>query len=227
MTRDFRQGVVDALPLAAAYASYAIPFGMLAAQAGLPLWAVIAMSFFVYAGVAQLMAIQLILLGLGAFEIAVATLFINLRYLFFCTSLALKLPKMRGWKPFYIAFVTSDETYGVNMSRSEPGKKLSPDTVLGTVLFAHLTWVTASTLGVIVGERLGPLDMLSGILPMIFAVLMSLFIKTWKDVVLAAVAGLCTYALLCIVPGHHAFLVTTIVVPTLGVLMTKDRHADA
>lgn len=58
------------LPLGAA-------FGILAIELGMPWWAALLMSLFIYAGAGQFLAVALLAAGAGLVEVAVATLMLN------------------------------------------------------------------------------------------------------------------------------------------------------
>src|SRR5690554_7305588 len=93
------------LPLGAA-------FGILAVEMGLPVWAALLMSLLIYAGAGQFLAVALLAAGAGLVEMAVATLMLNSRHLFYGLSL-LKRFQGAGWRKPYLIFSLTDETYSL------------------------------------------------------------------------------------------------------------------
>ena len=54
----FRRGVWDSLPATLGASTFGLAFGVLAAQAGLPLWMALALSLLLFSGAAQFVALQ-------------------------------------------------------------------------------------------------------------------------------------------------------------------------
>ena len=162
------------MPVAMGYIPLGIVFGFLFVQAGGAWWTAIAFSVFVYAGAAQYMMIPMMAAGASVTALALATLVINLRHVFYGLSLLEKLPQ-HGWRKWYMVFGLTDETYSVltTLPNSTPAGKLLTVTALN-----HCWWVTGSALGAIVGAQVKvPLIGLDFVLACLFAVLM---VEQWR-----------------------------------------------
>lgn len=217
------KGALGALPLVIAYFSCSLPFAIMATQSGMPGWAVVLMSFIVYAGSAQFVGVQLLLAGAGYLEVFLATFFINSRYLLMSTALASKLPHLSPSLLYYTAYSTTDETFGVVMSKSmKEDEKLCPYSSLGTNIAGHIIWGTATVCGVLIAPKLTGFSASSVILPIMFGVLVGLQIKDFRiDLLLAATAMILTFVFSLFFHGMIPFISATLIVPLIGVLLTK------
>ena len=97
-------------PVAMGYIPLGMVFGFLFVQAGAHWSLAIVSSLLVYAGAAQYMMIPMIAAGLPVGAIALATLIVNLRHVFYGLSLLSRFPQ-NGWLRWYMAFALTDETY--------------------------------------------------------------------------------------------------------------------
>ncbi|GAE25242.1 hypothetical protein JCM9140_1224 [Halalkalibacter wakoensis JCM 9140] len=82
----FARGLIAGSSIAIGYLPAALTFGLLARSTGLTFLETMAMSLFVYAGAAQYMALTLIAMGTGAFEIIFTTFIVNIRHLLMSAS---------------------------------------------------------------------------------------------------------------------------------------------
>ena len=92
----FAAGMKAGLPIAIGYLPIAITFGLLAKSAGLPNVISALMSFAVYAGASQFIAVQLFSLGTLPWEIILTTFIINLRHLLMSAAISQRLPARLG-----------------------------------------------------------------------------------------------------------------------------------
>ncbi|MBC2768363.1 AzlC family ABC transporter permease [Pusillimonas minor] len=161
-------------PVAMGYIPLGIVFGFLFVEAGGSPWLAIAASVWVYAGAAQFMMVPMLAAGLPLGAIALATLVVNLRHVFYGISL-LKAVPLAGWRRWYCIFALTDETYAVLTALPEHlrGQKM----VLLSAL-NQLWWVGGTALGVWAGSVVR-LDLtgLDFVLAALFAVLA---IEQWR-----------------------------------------------
>ena len=92
------------------YIPLGMAFGFLMAQAGADWWVAPLMSLLVYAGAAQFMAVPMFAAGESLAAIAVATLVVNLRHIFYGLSILDRLPQGRLARAC-LAWQLTDETY--------------------------------------------------------------------------------------------------------------------
>ena len=133
------------LPLGAAY-------GILAIEVGVPWWAAVLMSLVIYAGAGQFLAVALLAAGAGLVELAVATLMLNSRHLFYGLSL-LKRFQGAGWRKPYLIFALTDETY--SLITTLPAERAGDQALAFRVtLLNQGWWVLGSIAGVLIGTTL-------------------------------------------------------------------------
>ena len=137
------------LPVAMGYIPLGMVFGFLFVQAGGAWWMAVAASLWIYAGAAQFMMLPMLAAGLPLPTIALATLVVNLRHVFYGLSLLNTLP--RAWSAkTYLVFGLTDETYSVltTLPSDTPAKDLVTVTALN-----QGWWVLGSTLGAVIGAQ--------------------------------------------------------------------------
>lgn len=136
-------------PVAMGYIPLGTVFGFLFVQAGGAWWLAISASLLVYAGAAQYMMIPLLAAGMSVPGIALATLIINSRHVFYGLSLLNRLPGS-GWRRWYMVFGLTDETYSVITTL--PPATSARDMLLVTVL-NQCWWVLGTALGAVIGAQ--------------------------------------------------------------------------
>jgi 4-azaleucine resistance transporter AzlC len=156
------------LPVAMGYIPLGAVFGFLFVQAGASTWLAVLSSVVIYAGAAQYMMIPMLVAGASFPSIALATLVINLRHVFYGLSLLQRFPP-RGLMRLYMVFGLTDETYSVltTLPAQTPHKTLFMLTALN-----QLWWVLGTLIGAIVGAQAQlSLKGLDFVLACLFAVL--------------------------------------------------------
>jgi 4-azaleucine resistance transporter AzlC len=136
-------------PVAMGYIPLGTVFGFLFVQAGAQWWLAILASLLVYAGAAQYMMIPMIAAGLSVGTIAVATLIVNLRHVFYGLSLLDKLPQ-KQFPRWYMIFALTDETYSV--LTTIPDTTSDKNKVL-IALLNHFWWVLGTAIGALIGAQ--------------------------------------------------------------------------
>lgn len=149
---SFIKGIVDGLPICFGYLSVAFAFGIFAVENGLSALEAILISMTNVTSAGQLAAVPIIT-GAGSFiELAVAQLVINLRYALMSVSLSQKLGKsVRAIDRFIIAFVNTDEVFGVASGQKE---NVGRNYLYGLILTPYLGWSVGTAIGALAGNIL-------------------------------------------------------------------------
>lgn len=109
------------------------------------------MSFFVYAGASQFMAVDLISQGLSYGSIILACFLLNLRHSIMSASLSLQLKDIdKKFMPL-IAFGITDESFSIVSFSKE---KVTLPYILTLFFSSHTIWWIGGILGFLVGEIL-------------------------------------------------------------------------
>lgn len=137
------------VPVAMGYVPLGMVFGFLFVQAGAPWWLALTASVFVYAGASQFMMVPMLAAGLPVASIALATLVVNLRHMFYGLSLLHKLPA-QPWARWYLVFALTDETYSVLTTLPEGTRAGQMVTV---ALLNQGWWVLGTLLGAVIGAQ--------------------------------------------------------------------------
>lgn len=231
--RELRYAFRQTVPVLCGYLFLGLAFGLLLQQAGYGWpWAVLT-SVIVYAGSMQFVLVGLLGGGFASLlSVALTTLSVNSRHLFYGLSFLETFRKMGRAKP-YIIFSLTDETYSLLCSL-QPPKELDADRVrLYIALLDHAYWVAGSAAGAILGSVL-PFD-LTGIDFAMTALFVVIFVDQWRGAKsrLPAVAGLGFGLLWLVVLGPDRFLLPALVCTVLvlllcrGTLQPQTEEVDA
>ena len=163
-------GARDVLPVALGYVPLGMGMGMTLTGAGLDWWWAPIFSLFMYAGSMQYLIVPMIVAREPFAAIALATLLIQFRHVFYGISFPLDLVNNKVAKIYSIHALT-DEVYAVIASK--PKSELTGERMLWTQIFAHATWTLGCTLGALIGLAV-PIDgrILNFVLTSLFIVLM-------------------------------------------------------
>ncbi|WP_322998500.1 AzlC family ABC transporter permease [Castellaniella sp.] len=161
-------------PVAMGYVPLGAVFGFLFVQAGGSAWLAIASSLLIYAGAAQFMMVPMLAAGLPIGAIALATLVLNLRHVFYGLSLLNHMPVTR-WQRWYGIFALTDESYSVLTAL--PPQARAQRMALVCALNQGW-WVLGTVLGVVLGAQVQiGLTGLDFVLAALFAVLA---VEQWR-----------------------------------------------
>lgn len=220
-----KKGFIRSIPILLGYIPIAISFGLLSKGAGLLLKDTFFMSFFVYAGASQFMAVDLIVQGLSYGSIILATFLLNLRHLMMSASLSLGFKAIdRKYIPL-LAFGITDETFSLVSFTEE---ELNAPFTLTIFLVAHFVWWGGSVLGYLVGEIL-PKSLQSSLsigLYAMFAGLLFSQVKGDKKILGLSLLSMLVYFIIYkfkIIGSGWDIILGIIVSSAIGSIVFKDR----
>lgn len=186
----FRRGLQAGVTIAIGYMPVALTFGLLAKSVDLNLMETLMMSIFVFAGAAQYMALNMIALGTGVFEIVMTTFIVNIRHFLMSTTLNEKVENDKKWKKALYSFGITDETFSVAATNEG---RLHTSYMLGLIIISYSSWVVFSGIGHIVGGSL-PSTLQDSMSIALYAMFVGLLVpslkKSRKVIYLAATAAL-------------------------------------
>lgn len=149
---NFSKGLKDGLPIAIGYFAVSFSFGIAGSKIlSWPFVTLISMTNLTSAG--QFAGLQIMADAAGTFlEMALATLFINLRYSLMAISLSQKVDSSFGVaKRLLLATGITDEIFAVSMAQK---KRVTPIYFLGLALIPYFGWSLGTLCGAICGEIL-------------------------------------------------------------------------
>ena len=212
---------IKSLPVMAGYVVLAIGFGILMKEAGYGLFWSFLMSFTVYAGSMQFVAVSLLSSGASLISAALTTLMVNARHLFYGVSMIDKY-KNAGKKKPYLIFALTDETYSLLCGDDYPEGEDKHWYSFFVSLFNQCYWVIGSIIGSILGSLIT--FNTAGIDFFLISLFVTVFVEQWLTSKnhLPALAGLfCSVACLVIF-GPDGFLIPTMICITIVLSLCKN-----
>ena len=204
----------DTVPVLTGYLVLGFGFGIVLRSAGYGILVAFLMSALIYAGAMQYVAVGLLTGGASLWTVALTTLMVNARHLFYGVSMLDKYKDVGAVKP-YLIFSLTDETYSLLCSEKREGKRY----YLLVSLFDHIYWVTGSVLGAVAGAVI-PFRT-DGIDFALTALFITVFVQQWKESRdhTAAVIGVAVSLVCLILFGPSAFLIPAMVAITASLLI--------
>lgn len=212
----------NTIPVLTGYLVLGFGFGVLLVSQGFEFWLAPIMSISMYAGAMQYLAVDLLSYHVDLINVAIATLVVNARHLFYGISLIDKY-KDAGWRKVLLAFGLTDETYSLIASETKTANR---DYYLYVTLLDHLYWITGSTLGALAGTVL-PFDS-TGIDFALTALFVTIFTEQWLTNTQRKMGALgIVVSLVCLfIFGAQQFLIPTLLVITLILSWVYRKAGD-
>ncbi len=212
------------IPVMLGYISVGIAFGLLFEKSGYNLlWAAL-MSIIVYAGAMQFIAINLLTSGVGLIEIAVVTLFVNIRYIFYGLSF-IDMFKVMGKKRNYMIFSITDETYSLLCYAKAP-IGIDNNLFLFSIAFLNqLYWVIGTFIGSIAGSLIT--FNTKGIDFAMTALFVVIFIEQWAiyKTHIPVLIGICVTSVSLLIFGANNLILPSMLFITVA-LMIFRKHIN-
>jgi len=142
---SFRKGMIMGMPLAVGVGTYGVVYGILT-QNVLTTPETIMSCLVVYAGVAQILALDMWIHPLPVFMLILSTFVINLRHMLMSASVYPYAVNEKKSFAYFSMFFLVDEGWALSMSEfSKGGTKLG--FLLGTGVINYIFWITAAMAG--------------------------------------------------------------------------------
>ncbi|WP_325342888.1 AzlC family ABC transporter permease [Xylophilus sp.] len=150
----FREALREMIPLSVGTAAWGLVAGVAMVKSGMSAWVAILMSFVVYAGSAQLLAIPLIAAGSPPWVVWLTACCVNLRFVIFSTMWRKYFGHLPRQRRMVMGFLTGDTSFVVFMRRypeMERGPGQEPF-FWGAAVASWLAWQISSLLGVLLAN---------------------------------------------------------------------------
>ena len=222
MKATIRRAFLDTLPVMSGYLVLGFGFGILMKASGFGILPTFAMSLLIYAGSMQYAAVGLLTSGASLLTIALTTLMVNARHLFYGISMLEKYRHI-GKRKGYLIFGLTDETYSL-VCRDNPlidNNQLRSYNTLVTLL-NHVYWVTGSLLGAAVGTFIHFNS--EGVEFALTALFLTVFLEQWLSTKRHAPAliGVIVSALCLLIFGAAHFLIPSMLIIALLLCLMKE-----
>lgn len=226
MKSTVRTAFVDTIPVMTGYLVLGFGFGIILQASGFGVGLAFAMSLLIYAGSMQYAAIGLLTGGASLVTVALTTLMVNARHLFYGISMIDKY-KGAGKKKPYLIFALTDETYSLVCRDIDLPAPQRHRYCFLVSLFDQIYWVTGSVLGALAGAVL-PFSV-EGIDFALTALFVTVFVEQWlstKDHT-AALAGVGASMVCLLIFGSENFLIPAMIAITLLLTLLRGRKGGA
>lgn len=161
---SFMRGARLAIPITLGYIPVGFTFGVLAQKAGFSAFESGLMCFLVFAGSSQLIAVNLLLLGIPPINIITTTFVVNARHLLMSAAMSPFLGCWSKKKQLLYAAEMTDETFALNITRFDAqsakcGMSVEVDEAeaFGVHTVSHTAWVLGGVLGGVFGGMIADL----------------------------------------------------------------------
>lgn len=220
-SKGIKLAFIKSLPVMAGYIVLGIGFGILLKKAGYGLFWAFLMSFTIYAGSMQYVAVSLLTSGASLISAALTTLMVNARHLFYGVSMIDKY-KGAGAKKPYLIFALTDETYSLLCGEEQPEGVDFFWYSFFVSLFNQCYWILGSVLGSALGTLIA-FDT-AGIDFSMTALFVTVFVEQWITTKnhLPAIAGLACSVVCLLFFGADSFLIPTMISITVVLFLCRD-----
>ncbi len=206
----------DTVPVLTGYLVLGMGFGVIMNASGYGIILPAVMSVFIYAGSMQYAAVGLLTGGASLITVALTTLAVNARHLFYGVSMLEKY-KNCGIKKPYLIFALTDETYSLLCS-SDKGANY----YFAVSLFDHSYWIMGTVLGAVLGTAVK--FNTEGIDFALTALFITVFVDQWlkAEKHFSAITGVLATLVCLLIFGTESFLIPSMLLIT-AVLLIKGR----
>ena len=215
----FAQGFLAALPFVVVVIPFAMLFGVVATEGGLPIEQVLAFSFVVVAGASQFAALQFMLEDAPLLVILGSALAVNLRMAMYSASITPHLGAEPLWKRLIIAYFLVDQSYALSIAEYEtrPSLTLAEKTAyfFGAMSPICPLWYVFSFAGALLGTAIPAENGLDFIVPIAFLAMVAPVLRT-KAHIAAAVTSATLAIVLVWMPFNLGLLIAALAAMMVG-----------
>ena len=222
-SRVLKKAFTDTIPVLTGYLALGAGFGIILSTQGYDwFWAPI-MAITMFAGSMQYVAVDLLVSGAGFITVALTTLMVNARHLFYGISLVEEYKNL-GWEKYYLIFGLTDETYSLVCSTSDSVAQKDRKLYYGLVtLMDHCYWITGCTVGAVLGHFIT--FNTEGIDFVLTALFISIVVDQWLGTKehSPAITGFAASAACLLIFGADKFLIPAMLTIMAALLLMRRR----
>ncbi len=213
------------IPVLLGYLSIGIAFGLLFENAGYNfIWAFFT-SLIVYAGAMQFIAVSFFYGGIGLIQIAIMTLIVNFRHIFYGLSFLDRFNDM-GRKKWYMAFALTDETYSLLCGKKAPDGVDEKKFYFCVAFLNQSYWILGSVIGSLAGALIA-FDT-TGMDFAMTALFVVIFLDQWKAYPshLPALIGLGGTIAVLLVIGPGNLVIPSMILIIIALMLARNQIED-
>lgn len=220
----FKKAFKASMPVMAGYLVLGLGFGMIMRSHGLGIIWALSMSLFIYSGAMQYVAIDLISAHASLVTIALTTLIVNVRSIFYGISMLGKYKRAGAKKPYLISALNS-ETYSVLLIKDYTiSREDRPLYYLFVSLLNQGYWLVGTAAGSLLGSAIKMNT--TGMSFALTALFVSVLVEQWctnpNHVSALTGMGVSIICLLCF--GKEDFLIPAICIIVVLLTLLRDKE---
>ncbi|WP_296627118.1 AzlC family ABC transporter permease [uncultured Negativibacillus sp.] len=210
------------VPVLCGYFFTGMAFGLLMYSGGYPWYWAALCSVCIYAGSMQFVAVNFFAGGFHLLQVALMTLAVNIRHMFYGISFIDRFAAM-GKKKLYMIFSLTDETYSLLCSAKVPQGVDEHAFLFWIALLDQLYWIAGTLAGCIAGALI-PFDT-TGIDFAMTALFTVILVEQMEDKNnrLPALLGAAAALVGLLVFGADSFLIPSLLAATVLLLLCRSR----
>jgi len=217
------QGIKESVPLFIPAIPFALVFGIVVGESGVPAWIGWSSSPIIFGGAAQITLLSLLGEGASVAAAATAALIVGARHLLYSVTMAPKFQDQPAWFRWLGSYVLIDQVFALSIVHRE----LDPEQFRQRYLAAGLTfwalWMSFTALGLFVGPVIPSEWSLAFATPVLFVGLLTVSVDRWQKALVAVVAMVIT-VVLADLPNRSGLLVAAILGVGLGLILERYRR---
>ena len=190
MNKDFVAGARGSLPILIGVIPFAMITGVAAVSVGLTFFETVGMSVLVFAGASQMVVFQLMTAGSPWIIMVLTAWVINVRFTMYSATLAPYLQKLSTWQKALLAYMLSDQAFGVSMSHFVAAKEDVNHRwyYFGSAIVIWVAWQISAIIGALLGSLVPASWGFDFAFPLSFMALMFAALRD-RPTVIAALTG--------------------------------------
>lgn len=225
--KQFLLGVKSGIPVMIGFLPITLTYATLAIRTGLSVSETNVMSIFLLAGASQMMALNMMSIGAGIFEIVLATFILNLRHLIMSICVMNELKETPTGLKLLLSFGITDESFAIFSTK--PQEQRNGYFFAGLAVTTYLSWIVGTIIGSMLAQFL-PLIVLNSISISLYAMFIGLLLPNIKKDLrigpIVLIGILLNTLLRTYLSSGWAIIISTVVSAYLGTYFITDTKED-
>ena len=222
LQKSLKAAFPKTIPIITGYLFLGSGFGILLSAAGYPWYWTTVMAVFIYAGIGQYVAVNMLVPGLSLINVFIVQFTLNARHIFYGISMLERFNAMGKLRP-YMIFTMTDETFALLCSAKAPKNVDKKWFDFFIAFLDHIYWICGCTLGGVIGALLR-FDT-TGIDFIMTSLFVTIIIDQWKDAKdhLPVIIGGVTSLICLLIFGADRFIIPALLALTAGLLIFRKK----
>jgi 4-azaleucine resistance transporter AzlC len=221
-----KKALIDTIPVMTGYLCLGFGYGILHHSAGYGVLTALIISVTMFAGSMQYIGVGLLASGASLTTVALTTLLVQARHIFYGISMLEKY-KGTGLRKFYLIFALTDETYSLMCNdHSDIPLDRRKDYYLAVSMLNHSYWIIGCVLGATTGTLVNFNS--EGIDFVLTALFVTIFLEQWHNAKkhTPAILGVLASVICLLIFGSENFLIPTMAVIAVSLCLYKEEKAN-